>query len=94
MKDHDSGMVPWAHIELQPGDTRELPERERDTLIVSATSVDGQWVILSRYRDECWQNDGMPTNVRDNRRRLNFQHVPAAFRAVMKAVTGSRPGLI
>lgn len=76
----------WACVDAQPGDVRELPESQRDALIVSATQVEGQWVILSRYGDDIWQLDGMPSNMRDCQKRLNFQHVPAAFKVVMKAV--------
>jgi integrase len=78
--------LPWAHVEAQPGDVRELPESQRDALIVSATQVEGHWIILSRYGDDCWQLDGMPSNLRDSQKRLDFQHVPTAFRVVMKAV--------
>ncbi|UVJ44856.1 integrase [Pseudomonas sp. LS1212] len=78
--------LPWAYVESQPGDVRELPESQCDALIVSAIQVEGHWVILSRYGDDCWQIGGMPTNTCDCRKRLNFQRVPAAFRAVMKAI--------
>jgi integrase len=78
--------LPWACVESQPGDVRELPEGQHDTLIVSATQVEGHWVILSQYGDDCWQLDGMPSNMRDSQKHLNFQHVPAAFRVVMKEV--------
>ncbi|MFJ4194692.1 tyrosine-type recombinase/integrase [Pseudomonas sp. NPDC089534] len=75
----------WAGIESQPGDVCELPDNLRDALIVSAIKVDGHWVILSRYGDDCWQLDGIPSNMRDSQRRLDFRRVPAAFRAAMKA---------
>ncbi|WP_339456607.1 MULTISPECIES: tyrosine-type recombinase/integrase [unclassified Pseudomonas] len=78
--------LPWACVESQPGDVRELPESQRSTLIVSATQVEGHWVILSQYGDDCWQLDGMPSNMRDSQKHLNFQHVPTSFRAVMKEV--------
>jgi len=78
--------LPWAGIESQPGDVRELPDSLRDALIVSSILVDGHCVIISRYGDECWQLDGMPSNVGNSKKFLNFQHVPAAFRAVIKAV--------
>ena len=78
--------LPWACVEAQPEDARELPEGQRDALIVSATQVEGHWVILSRYGDDYWQMDGMPSNMRDSQNRLNLQNVPAAFRVVMKAV--------
>lgn len=73
-------------VESQPGDVRELPNSLRDTLIVSAIQVDGHWVIVSRYGDERWQLDDTPSNARNSTRYLNFQQVPTAFKAVMKAV--------
>ncbi|MEX5497369.1 integrase [Pseudomonas syringae] len=77
---------PWASIELQPGDVRELLERDREALIVSAVSVDGQWVIISRYRDKIWQLEGLTSNVPANMRNLDFNRVPAEFLAVMKSI--------
>ncbi len=76
----------WASFESQPADVRELPDTLRDSLIVSAIQVDGQWVITSRYGDDCWQLDGKLNNISDCRKYLNFQNIPAVFRAVMKAV--------
>ncbi|MFG0806109.1 site-specific integrase [Pseudomonas fluvialis] len=70
----------------QPGDIRGLTESERDTLIISATQVDGQWVILSRYGDDIWQLDGFTTNAQASHKRLDFSTVPQVFRAVMKAI--------
>lgn len=78
--------LPWACVESQPEDVRELPDSQRDALIVSAIQVEGRWVILSRYGDDCWQLSGLPSNVRDSQKRLDFQKVPGAFRAAMKAV--------
>ena len=78
--------LPWACVEAQPGDTRELPENQRDALIVSAIHVEGHWVILSQYSDDCWQLSGMPSNVRDSQKHLDFQQVPIAFKEVMKEV--------
>ncbi len=76
----------WADVESQPNDTREIPEDQRDAIIVSATQVEGHWVILSRYGDNCWLLEGMPSNMRDSQGRLDFQQVPLAFRAVMKEI--------
>lgn len=78
--------LPWASIELQPGDIRELPEGDREALIVSAIHVGGHWVILSRYRDNVWQLEGLTSNVPFNMRNLDFNRVPAEFVAVMKAL--------
>ena len=76
----------WPPLATQPGDVRELPESERDALIISATQVDGQWVILSRYGDDIWQLDGFTSNTQASHKRLDFSTVPQAFRAVMKAI--------
>lgn len=70
----------------QPGDVRGIHESERDDLIISATQVNGQWVILSRYGDDTWQLDGFSSNVPANRKRLDFGTMPPAFRTVMKAM--------
>ena len=76
----------WANIESQPGEIRELPEIDRDALIVSAILVDDHWVILSRYGDDIWLLDGFTSNVPDNLRRQDFSRVPCAFKDVMKAL--------
>jgi integrase len=73
-------------LAAQPGDVRGLPESERDALIISATQVDGQWVILSRYGDDIWQLDGFTSNAQASHKRLDFRTVPQTFRAVMKAI--------
>ena len=70
----------------QPNDVHGLAESERDALIISATKVDGQWVIRSRYGDEKWQLEGFSTNVPPGKRGVDFGTVPPAFRAVMKAM--------
>jgi hypothetical protein len=86
MSDNTLAAFPWAPLASQPGDVRGLPESERDALIISATQVDGQWVILSCYGDDTWQLDGFTSNVQANDKRLDFGTVPPAFRAVMKAM--------
>lgn len=86
MNDSTSEALPWASIATQPGDVRGLPESERDKLIITATQVDGQWVILSRFGDDIWQLSGWPSNVPPHKKLLDFSKVPQAFRAVMKAM--------
>ena len=86
MKNNTLAALPWAPLAAQPGDVRGLPEDERDALIISATQLDGQWIILSRYCDDIWQLDGFTNNVGAGRRRLDFRTVPTAFRAVLKAI--------
>lgn len=84
MNDNTQAVLPWAAFTAQPGDVRGI--HERDTLIISATQVDGLWVILSRYGDDIWQLDGFTSNVPACQKRLDFSFVPKAFRAVMKAM--------
>lgn len=86
MSDNPSEELPWATITAQPGDVRELSDSERDKLIITATQVDGKWIIRSRYGDDSWQLNGFPNNVPTNKRQINFGTVPPAFRAAMKAI--------
>lgn len=86
MSENTLAALPWAPFATQPADVRGLSESERDTLIISAVQVDGQWVILSRYSDDIWQLDGFTSNVRAGHKRLNFGTLPPAFQAVMKAM--------
>ena len=86
MSDNTLVVLPWAPLSVQPNDMRGLPESERDALIISATQVDGQWIILSRYGDNIWQLDGFTSNVAASKKRLDFRTAPPAFRAVMKAI--------
>lgn len=86
MSDNNVAALLWARLTSQPGDVRGVPESERDTLIISATQIDGQWVILSSYADDIWQLDRFSSNVPANKKRLDFRTVPQAFRAVMKAI--------
>lgn len=84
MNDNRLAALPWSAFTDQPGDVRGLSER--DALIISASQVDGQWVILSRYGDDIWQLDGFTSNTPASQKRLDFGLVPLAFRAVMKAM--------
>jgi hypothetical protein len=86
MSDNSLAALPWARLALQPGDAHDLSESERDTLIISATLVEGQWVILSRYGDDFWHLENFTSNVSVHRRRLEFSAVPKAFRGGMKAM--------
>jgi hypothetical protein len=78
--------VRLAPVDVQPDDVRELPECERNSLIINATEVDKHWVILSRYGDDIWQIDGFTSNIPANKKQLDFSTVPSAFRSVMKAI--------
>ncbi|AIN60104.1 MULTISPECIES: site-specific integrase [Pseudomonas] len=78
------GVIAWDALAAQPSDVRGL--HERDTLIISATQVDKQWIILSRYGDDIWQLEGFTSNVPASQKRLDFDLVPMAFRAAMKAM--------
>lgn len=86
MSSNNTRTQPWPSFELLPAEVRGLPVSERDSLIVSAIQVEGQWVILSRYGDNIWQLDGFTNNTSDSCRRLDFTRIPVQFRAVMKAV--------
>ncbi|AYF88138.1 integrase [Pseudomonas sp. DY-1] len=85
MNDNTLATLP-SPLAAQPSDARGLPEPERDALIISATQVDGQWVIRSRYGDNIWHLDGFTSNAQASRKWLDFSTVPPAFRAVMKAM--------
>lgn len=86
MTDNTLEKLAWASMTTQPGDVIGLPESEREGLIITATRVDGHWIIISRYSDDIWQLDGLPSNVSASNREINFGSVPHAFRAVMKAM--------
>ncbi|MDD0841408.1 integrase [Pseudomonas sp. Gutcm_11s] len=76
----------WSVVSSQPSDVLKLFEFERDALIISATQVEGRWVILSRYGDDVWQLEGFASNVPPSMKKLDFSTVPQAFKVVMKAM--------
>ena len=86
MSDSISEELPWTTITTQPDDVRGLSDPERDKLIITATQVDGKWIIRSRYGDDYWKLSGFPNNVPTIKRQINFGTVPPAFRAVMKEI--------
>ncbi|MFJ4544634.1 integrase [Pseudomonas sp. NPDC088885] len=86
MSDNTSEELAWSIITAQPGDVRGISDSDRDNLIITATQVDGQWVILSRYSDDIWQLNGFPSNIPAGKRQLIFGSLPPAFRATMKAI--------
>ena len=86
MSDKSPVALTRGSIADQPSDMRGLTESERDALIISATQVDGQWVILSRYGDDTWHLDGFTTNAKPSHKRLDFGNFPPVFRTVMKAI--------
>lgn len=86
MSDNTLAAIPWAPLAAQPSHVHGLSESERDALIISATQIDGQWVILSRYGDDIWQLDGFSTNVSACRKFLDFGTLTPEFRAAMKAM--------
>lgn len=86
MSDSISEELAWATITNQPGDVRGLSDLERDKLIITAIQVDGKWIIRSRYSDDVWQLSGFPNNTPFSGRQINFNTVPVAFRATLKAI--------
>ena len=76
----------WICVESQPNDVRALRKDERNALIVSSVHLEEQWVILSRYGDDRWQLNGLPTNRSESHTYLDFRKVPAPFREATKAV--------
>ncbi|MBC3476594.1 integrase [Pseudomonas taiwanensis] len=78
--------LPNPPLDTQLSDVRGLSESERDALIISATHVDGKWVIISRYGDDIWHLNGFASNVPSRRRQLDFSAIAPKFRAVMKAI--------
>ena len=86
MSDTNLVAMTCASFAAQPGDVCELPEAERDALIISSIQVDGKWIILSRYADNIWWLTGFTSNVKTSRKRLDFDTVPPAFREGMKAI--------
>ncbi|MBS7473997.1 integrase [Pseudomonas syringae] len=86
MSDNFSEALPWATIAAQPSDVRGLSDSERDKLIITATHVDGKWIIQSQYGDDIWQLTGFPNNVPISKRQINFGTVSPTFRAAMKAI--------
>lgn len=73
-------------LEAQQVDVHAMSDVERDSLIISAIEVDGQWVILSRYGDPRWKLTGGPTNKAASQNTLDFVRLPDSFRAVAKAI--------
>lgn len=71
-------------IEHQQATVRDIPDQERDQLIVSATMIDDAWVVVSRYCDDTWQLTGGPTNSTEGQKQLNFTQAPRPFRGAMK----------
>jgi integrase len=76
-----------ARLAAQPNDVRLVPNEERDRLIISATQIDGIWVIKSQYGDDVWHLTGGTTNTPSHRKSINFARVPAAYCEVIKAMT-------
>lgn len=70
----------------QPTDIRGLLDSERDSLTIAATKVNEQWTTISCYGDNTWQLLDLPNNTPDSKRKIKFDNVPLAFRAVMKAM--------
>lgn len=76
----------WSLIESQPSDILQLNNSERNSLIISATKVDGRWITLSRYGDATWKLVGFTSNTSDARKILDFNKISSSFRETIKAL--------
>lgn len=86
MNDNTLEVIQWTEISDQPTDIRRVSESERDNLVITATRVDGQWVILSRYGDNVWRLEGFTSNVPFGKRKIDFITLPPVYRASLKAM--------
>lgn len=75
--------VVWV---AQFNDVRALDQALRNNLITSEVRIGDQWVIQSRYRDDRWALNGVPTSVAECHKYLDFTQFPACFRAIAKEV--------
>lgn len=75
-----------AELLAQANHVKGLDEDERNQLIVSMRKVNGSWVIVSRYKDDVWWLNGATTNTIKADTKLDFNTLPATFRAVGKAI--------
>ncbi|MDR6453469.1 hypothetical protein [Variovorax paradoxus] len=75
-----------VEVFAQPRQVEGLNAEQRDDLIISMREVDGAWVVVSRYRDDCWWLTGAPTNVSKSNTKLDFARLPTLFRATAKAM--------
>ncbi|HCI1891379.1 TPA: tyrosine-type recombinase/integrase [Pseudomonas aeruginosa] len=85
MSDNTTAALTSPTLTAQPDDVRGLPIPERDSLIISAKQIDGQWVILSRYGEDTWHLNGFASNTIESHKQVNFSTIPPMFRAVIKA---------
>ncbi|MPV61408.1 integrase [Burkholderia sp. HI2761] len=84
---HSPAASSMEHIhQHQPLTVRDMPEHERDALIISTQEVSGYSIVLSHYGDDRWQFLGQPTNTLDSVQRLDFRKIPKSYRATMKAI--------
>jgi hypothetical protein len=81
-----SGAVAVAWPEGQADDVRGQMPDERDALVVSARTIGGHWLILSRYGDDRWHFAGQPTNKQSSQLFIDFSVIPAPLCPSMKAI--------
>lgn len=65
------------------------PILDQDNLaatIISTCTINGKVVILSRYGDPKWRLVGQPTNKGASEQYVDFNAIPAGWRATMKAI--------
>jgi len=62
-------------------------QEERSALVISSRIVDGEPIVISRYRDDVWRILNQPTNKPPSEQAINFYRLPRAFQETMKAIT-------
>jgi integrase len=77
---------PSAVQDCQPDDVRGIQPFERDLYIITATQVDEQWVVISRYADDVWYLNGFTSNVRSGNQYLDFNGMPTVFRGIVREI--------
>lgn len=72
-------------LTLEPR-VQDLADLAHEHAIISTRTVDGQSVVVSRYKDAKWHLVGQPTNKTPSEQAVNFDAIPLAWRATMKAI--------
>lgn len=70
--------------EISSDEFLRLGSTERDQIIVSTMNVEGVEIITSRFGDDQWWLDRVPSNNSESQRRINFKSTPTQFQPIMK----------